>query len=943
MKLRDRVVDCFRSLAHYAIRRPRLVLGLVILLALAAALGIARLKLRTDGNALVPRHAPEVRYDQAIRDEFGIEDNLVVVITSRRPGGIFNPSTLQLVRALTAKFARLPGLGSNLLMSLATETSFRFRPGTLVLQPLLEPPLKTQADCAQLREDLGKIELYNGTLVSADGQSTAILVGVPARVECLPLYREICDTIAATPAAEDEIAVSGAPVAEALLGNHLLEDLGVPKTLLGGGTRSDARLGGWKTPASFYDLRILVAQRIGLVPLAILVMMLVLLACFRNLPATLVPLPGILATLLFVFGLMGWCGVPIYLTIAVMPVLLTATGVANDIYLFNRYFTLLREQPGVPQVELVGETFEKLASPLASTSLTTAVCFFSFGLSPLAPVRAFGFCTAAGVLFGLLCSLTVVPALLTLLDPAWFVSCRRKQAQPGTAPLAAGFARLGAVVTRWRWRVAGVVLIVIALTPLGLRRLVVQDSWTGGFDPHSDFSRATQLVNAQFYGQHLLFVSCAATQRITGEISGSALAPGRILLPGDCVPGDAFLPGCAIAVFPVEPSRVSGTNPVPPVGWQSHIDKAVRNGTNLLLFTKRSAADIAACQALAGAARLRFEITVQSQLDPRIIGAIDALGAFIRTETKLGVGGVLGPADYLRTTRFLMKPNAANAKVLPASPDEARVLWDYYRVARGSHRLRQAVDVSQTRSLTTVFLKDANFVDTARLMDDLRAYEQEHLAPLGINLGFAGDVAVSQSLIGNIVATQMRSLIWSLAGILAVTAFFGGSLRWGFFCLLPSLLAVVIKFAVMGWAGIPLGVATSMFAAMTLGIGVNCAIHLLGSCQQALAADASPATALSRALEWTGPPALINTLAMSLGFGMLLLSQVPANARLGLLLVLGLVNCFFASLLLLPALLHWWPLPMNPQNLQPRTPNSPASPSTMKRFEPELRSWHWRN
>jgi predicted RND superfamily exporter protein len=32
---------------------------------------------------------------------------------------------------------------------------------------------------------------------------------------------------------------------------------------------------------------------------------------------------------------------------------------------------------------------------------------------------------------------------------------------------------------------------------------------------------------------------------------------------------------------------------------------------------------------------------------------------------------------------------------------------------------------------------------------------------------------------------------------------------------------------------------------------------------------------------------------------------VPANARLGLLLVLGLVNCFFASRLLLPALLHW--------------------------------------
>jgi len=40
----------------------------------------------------------------------------------------------------------------------------------------------------------------------------------------------------------------------------------------------------------------------------------------------------------------------------------------------------------------------------------------------------------------------------------------------------------------------------------------------------------------------------------------------------------------------------------------------------------------------------------------------------------------------------------------------------------------------------------------------------------------------------------------------------------------------------------------------------------------------------------------------------LMLSQVPANARLGLLLVLGLLNCFVVSVLLLPVLLYWWPL-----------------------------------
>ena len=76
--------------------------------------------------------------------------------------------------------------------------------------------------------------------------------------------------------------------------------------------------------------------------------------------------------------------------------------------------------------------------------------------------------------------------------------------------------------------------------------------------------------------------------------------------------------------------------------------------------------------------------------------------------------------------------------------------------------------------------------------------------------------------------------------------------------------------------------------------------------------------ALSRTMSLTGPPALINTLAVSLGFGVLMLSQVPANARLGLLVVLGLVNCFIVSLMLLPVLLHWWPLKSLRESGRPR-------------------------
>lgn len=895
-------VSPFRRLSHYAIRHPRQVLALAAVITLVAAPGILRLKLRTDGHALVSPAAPEVIADKAVRDHFGIHDQLVVLIRPGNTHGIFNPATLQLVRDLTAELKKIPGVAPADVMSLATEPGFRMRPGTLIQQKLLEPPLKTQSELDQLREDLRRIELYNGTLVSGDGQSTVILVGMPSGADRAQFYAKILQIITAKKTAADEIAVTGAPVAESLFGVQILEDLGVPKALLGAGAREAGEKSEWKMPSSLHEIRVFVARHIGLVPLAALVMMLVLLLCFRNVLAALLPLPGVVATMLLVFGLMGWLGVPIYLTTAVMPVLLTVISVTNDIYLFSRYFNLLREKPGVNHVTLVEETFYKLARPVVCTSLAAVAGFLSFGFSPLVPVRMFGLFTGMGALLGLLLSLTVVPALLVLTNPAWLRPRHRQGENTPAAWLASKFAGAGQAVVRRRWWVVGFALAVLALTPFGLRQLVVQDSWTNGFDPESEFRRVTQQVNDNFFGIHLLFVCAEAPRMIQGEIGAAAFNGPDIALPAAPVGDAALIAGSPIKLSVGEPASAASAV------WQSHIEMVNRSGDIVFARLARTGAATNFPDALAKAGHARFEIPVRTHFQPELIRALGDFGAFIRKRRDDAVGGVLGPADYLATTRFMVRPSDPDARVLPNGAGEIKMLWDYYSMALGPERMRQLVDTYYWQSLTTVFLKDANFVGTARLMGDIRDYEREHLAPKGIKLVFAGDVAVSQSLIRGIVSTQLQSLIWSLLGIFAVATALGGSVRWGLYCLLPSLLAVVIKFAVMGWADIPLGVATSMFAAMTLGIGVNCTIHLLEGFSQARAVGKSPPDALSQSLRLTGPPALINTLAISLGFGVLMLSQVPANARLGLLLVLGLVNCFVASLLLLPVLLHWWPL-----------------------------------
>jgi predicted RND superfamily exporter protein len=62
--------------------------------------------------------------------------------------------------------------------------------------------------------------------------------------------------------------------------------------------------------------------------------------------------------------------------------------------------------------------------------------------------------------------------------------------------------------------------------------------------------------------------------------------------------------------------------------------------------------------------------------------------------------------------------------------------------------------------------------------------------------------------------------------------------------------------------------------------------------------------AIADALAATAPPIVVNALGVALGFGILVLSRVPANARLGAVTLVSLLACLAATLLLIPVLLR---------------------------------------
>ena len=740
---------------RFSFRHPFAVLaGWAAALALALP-GIGRLELRTDGRALVPPAAPALLVDREVRRTFGLRDLLLVLVEPSHPDGVYNPETLRRLAGLTDALASLPGIGREHVRSLATQRGSRYDLQRRDFLPLLQPFPETPTQLARLRKEVAWLDLPVGLLVSRDGSAATVIVETPGDDSLggrdrYDLWRQVDGKARRFADRNLHVAVVGAPAAEALLGRHILDDLRF------------------------------------LVPAALALVALIFYLGSRRLAAVALGLGKVSICLGILFGAMGWLGEPVFLTTAVLPVILVAVGLADEIHLLLRYRQLL--DAGVPPIEARERTFAELGEAVVVALVTTIIGFASFALAPIVALAHFGVVAAAGVALCLLFSLTATPAALSRLPAAWFGARRRAAAVPGGR----GFAWFADLVTARPRTVLAALGLATAIVGAGIFRLQVQDSWLEGFSPRSEFRQATARLDERFLGSHRLLLEVRF---------GGAGSPPRPLL------------------------------------------------------------------------------------DPGVLARIGELEAKLRDDPE--VGGVVGPYRLL-TTAAGIAGGDVRFRQIEERPEWNALLYNKVDRVLGPEARREIVTGDFSRGIVEVFLRHANYRDTAELMARVRQVERERLSPLGGKVSFAGDVAVSQEMIPAIVNGQVRSLAGALLGSALTVAFGLRRPSAGLAAILPALGAVLWTFGIMGWAGIPLGVATSMFCAITLGIGDDYAIHFLERRQQAVAAGEAEPTRI--AILEAGPAILWDALAIALGFGLLAASQVPANRRLGLLVGLALAT-----------------------------------------------------
>jgi len=456
-----------QGLVEFSAARPRLVVGLTLLLTVAFGLQFPKVRIDTDPKNMLPETSQVRRYNDRVEGWFGLHPD-VIVVGIRNEEGLFNPESLRRIERITEEILSMPGVVARDVISLPTVDDVIVDGETLRTQPLLGDVPEHREGLAALRKQVTGNALVVDRLVSADGKLTALYVPIEKGANGKVVADRIRNIVAAEKGPE-QYFFAGDPVARDTFGIEMFRQMA------------------WFSP------------------LAGMVMMAALYFMFRNATLVLANMGVAMISIVWAMGLFIGLGVPIHIMASMAPVFLMAIS-TDTVHVFNEFF--FRYQDVRDKRAAILQTMEATATPITYSDLTTAAGFASLAVGPIVPVKIFGLLVAFGTLVILLMSFTLVPALLALMKEERIerVSLRKDP---------------GGLVSRWlsgvgrfaTGRKTAVVLagaLLVAVSAVGIARIRVNNNMIHWFKTGSEVRRADRVLNENMGGNAPLYLVAVA-------------------------------------------------------------------------------------------------------------------------------------------------------------------------------------------------------------------------------------------------------------------------------------------------------------------------------------------------------------------------------------------------------------------------------------------------
>lgn len=277
------------------------------------------------------------------------------------------------------------------------------------------------------------------------------------------------------------------------------------------------------------------------------------------------------------------------------------------------------------------------------------------------------------------------------------------------------------------------------------------------------------------------------------------------------------------------------------------------------------------------------------------VAEISAIHKVIASHTA--TGKVISLATMEQQARDFNDGEALNsielAYVLGQLPDSIReqLITPYANPELGLARIN-----ARTRESGGYFSRDA-------LIERIRSHIERHPALTNDDVVITGMMVLFNDMLKRLADSQLQTLLYVVVATLLMFTLLLRSFSLAMIALVPNVIAAASVTAVMGYASIPLDMMTITIAAISIGIGVDDAIHYLHRFRIELVETEDVSLAVENAHRSIGRAMYFTSTVIVIGFSILVFSNFLPTVYFGLLTALAMAMALIANLAVLPALL----------------------------------------
>lgn len=836
------------------IQRPAATLLVVMLVTIGLSFGIPKFKLDASSDSLTLESDRALDYFREIFSRYNSGD--ILVVTYKPQEDLLSEVSLDRLSALREELSQVQGIESvfsilDVPMLYSPQIGFRDLSREL---PLLRNP---DVDINLAMSEFHNNPIYKDTLVGPDNKTTAIMLNLEVDQELVAMVRERDALLIER--RNETLDASGLQRLEQVSAQYLAVRTEAAKV--------DAeRVASIRNIVSRYeegaelfvggatmitsDMVSFIKSDLVTFGTGILVFILAtLIVIFRHPKLVALPLATCVLTAVFMLGLLGWIDWRLTVISSNFISLLLIITLAITIHLVVRYQENCRIDPSRSQTELVADTVKQMARPCLYTALTTIVAFASLVVSDIRPVIDFGWMMTIGVIAALSLTFVIVPAGLLVMGGA-------SEADPGEedprymrffANIVEGFPRTILVIA----------LAFFAMAALGISQLKVENRFIDYFKSDTEIHQGMLVIDNSLGGSMSLDVILDAS-----SLSETTSADGAGFL-GEEGDQNEFVDEFADDPFEddfadefADDFSDDFDDPFAEESVEEPVESYWWNRSGIRTVEK-------------------YHDFLESQPE---IGKVNSIATGYKIARDL-VGAELNDIE-LAFMRQSLGEELQDVLIRP-------YLDDNVQQVRISTRVKESV----------------KGLSREELIERVERFGVEELGLQPEEVNTTGLIVLYNNMLQSLFGSQIQTLVAVFIGIMLMFMVLFRSVLVSIIALIPNILAAGIVLGVMGLAGIPLDIMTITIAAITVGMGVDHAIHYITRFRIEYGKSQDYLLSMQRSHQTIGRALLYTAITIIVGFSVLALSNFIPSIYFGLLTSLAMFAATIGSLTLLPRLL----------------------------------------